>query len=1036
MASTSTPWDLIDPVINSPTLSATRKAECIYTILREEHHATPPHDFFTSNYWKPYIDDLLLHVQSRSTNAVKRHIVAMAERFADRPRATGKRKSDESEGIDDHASRSGSELEAASRFRLEDVKHSCDIAFIRRMSLSEIADGVLALKRARREPYIAFAEVVSSVQFDDFRRTMRSKLDDMFSRAEFLPQWKSDLKAWESNKEAYDHLLKLRADIPAIAPEGPPDLTLFRVGDGQAHKLDSKLRVRADGVRAAGDIVFVNGPRGSGKSRLLLETATFGWSLLLHFAPPESGREHGSADLESAVRLLSLRSHCVPDTDIVFEGNVLLNPDGTGNLHNERVQDILTDWKNNTSLVEHIILVLIFARMLVLEEFYLAWHRYNSPEPEGDSANSAPPPPSVVTTTDRESPVPANLSDASETTKREITAKEARRMWAILQMRPKLLDDFDDVFLTTMTHVLFVHPKSLKAEISRRLRYWNDIKLVLRRVLVDDAHLMSSRWSDAFGTQTAMASRPTEDVSTATMKSSARGLLSVVLNTLLSHFPSKVKYVFASTGSDSEWIGNLETDLATVTTTIGIHTDLGGQFSDSEFTQLLDRFFGSEFARTLSPSLKREMYYWVPGRHLFSMTFIRSVLCGGPSVMPAAVNTLVGVLTGTYPDADAAPLDDMKQWLRQGPLVPLSRKERLAIIRSTRRITNMEHVLMTWLLHSRKPTGDPEDHQLVNSLFGRFVADAGKQSVIGTRTKISENIAAVSVRKLFQTGDKEHSMVAYVDRGVSSDNPVFKGFSYEDLLVYQLCMGLSRPEGMVLDTWLDFCYLRPSWAGETAQLVGVFRAHTEAGKEPELVPQALLTRLAWSTGTHEETLEWFQLGKSYAMRIPLLKPDKLWGPDIVLVVRLGNGKELLIVVQCKCWSTKHGGKEILEAFYKLSPEGYYSSNKGYHDSIISALTELLKDSKLDMTNGVRFPSNPKVEEYTEKYAQKDPELPILRIFAAFEETVNWPDMTKSRIGSYGRYPLARLSKRFMKETSAKFPSFKAAAESARTLNKG
>lgn len=70
-------------------------------------------------------------------------------------------------------------------------------------------------------------------------------------------------------------------------------------------------------------------------------------------------------------------------------------------------------------------------------------------------------------------------------------------------------------------------------------------------------------------------------------------------------------------------------------------------------------------------------------------------------------------------------------------------------------------------------------------------------------------------------------------------------------------------------------------------------------------------------------------------------------------------------------------------------------------------------------------------EIRQGHSNAKPEFPILRVLAAFEETLAWPDMTP---GTMGRYPLARLSKAFMTATKKRFPSFEAAAERAKTMN--
>ncbi|KZW01005.1 hypothetical protein EXIGLDRAFT_761287 [Exidia glandulosa HHB12029] len=67
----------------------------------------------------------------------------------------------------------------------------------------------------------------------------------------------------------------------------------------------------------------------------------------------------------------------------------------------------------------------------------------------------------------------------------------------------------------------------------------------------------------------------------------------------------------------------------------------------------------------------------------------------------------------------------------------------------------------------------------------------------------------------------------------------------------------------------------------------------------------------------------------------------------------------------------------------------------------------------------------------ENYVAEKPVLPILRVFAAFEDTVTWPKMDEGRLGNY---PLARLSEEFMQFMCGIFPSFKVAADAAKERN--
>lgn len=238
---------------------------------------------------------------------------------------------------------------------------------------------------------------------------------------------------------------------------------------------------------------------------------------------------------------------------------------------------------------------------------------------------------------------------------------------------------------------------------------------------------------------------------------------------------------------------------------------------------------------------------------------------------------------------------------------------------------NITHVAVAWLLNSREPNVDDKDLELVKLGFGQLVSDAGRAADAGPNVQVSENIVAASLTNLLDTQHRQNSIPAILNRNLSSTNAVIMGYACEDVFVYQIWKVFTAlEEGVKLRRVFDFCYLKPEWHNETARLIGVFRVHSPGETDSQCVPAELSTRLAWSTNNAEQTLNWFQSGKAFPLRIPMLKPDNNFGPDIIFGLRLGNGEELLVCVQCKCWSKKHGVGDILEAVWKLSPEGYYS----------------------------------------------------------------------------------------------------------------
>lgn len=161
---------------------------------------------------------------------------------------------------------------------------------------------------------------------------------------------------------------------------------------------------------------------------------------------------------------------------------------------------------------------------------------------------------------------------------------------------------------------------------------------------------------------------------------------------------------------------------------------------------------------------------------------------------------------------------------------------------------------------------------------------------------------------------------SHIAKGFDQKNSSVKGFGFEDIIIYLLWQSFSRP-GTRLSDVFSFQYLVPSWADETAQLLSAMSAFNDTSS-PVFATTAFTTPLSFDAQSQQGSVAWFEQQDQH--RAPFLKPDNYHGPDAVFGVRLQSGNELLIVVQCKCWqSDKHGPKEVEEAVYKLSPEGFY-----------------------------------------------------------------------------------------------------------------
>lgn len=249
-------------------------------------------------------------------------------------------------------------------------------------------------------------------------------------------------------------------------------------------------------------------------------------------------------------------------------------------------------------------------------------------------------------------------------------------------------------------------------------------------------------------------------------------------------------------------------------------------------------------------------------------------------------------------------------------------------------MTNILEIVASWLLNGQKPELDASNLELVTQGFGYLVADAGHSH--NAYMMCTENLAAACLLNWLDCDDdKEHSLRAHLDRQLANPKRTTAGLAFEDSFVWMLWRTFST--GARLDSVFDFCYLPPEWATEEARLVAVFAP--DKGGALELVRPDLTTRLAWSTDSFDETMNWFKLRSSPSVRVPFLKPDNNMGPDILFLLRLKNGQLLLVLVQCKCWSKKHSAKDIEKAVFKLSLEGLYCAENVR--CFINAICQLL-----------------------------------------------------------------------------------------------
>lgn len=299
-----------------------------------------------------------------------------------------------------------------------------------------------------------------------------------------------------------------------------------------------------------------------------------------------------------AIKLLTRRTHSTLKSHQRFEPLVLLQPGDYDEFNDSVVKDVMDRWTSNAKLVEHAFLIVILTRLVVLEMFHVAWK---------ESVTAC--------ATSIRKPKPKPISEG-----------EAKRIWAIFQLYPTLPGGVRDSFEYVMSQFLYAHPESLRKGVRLRLGALKDKGLRIRRILLDDLEAIAAKWPGAFGLCQEDSSVLPDNA--AVLHGISRTLLTPVLRCFESVFPDTplvlagtkatedfVNAVFTSASESDEDSQTPPPDPAALSTVVRTVTDLGGRFSESRLRTILGNVFGyGGFIKSLSPSLYRDIFYWLPGR--------------------------------------------------------------------------------------------------------------------------------------------------------------------------------------------------------------------------------------------------------------------------------------------------------------------------------------------------------------------------------------------------------------------------------------
>lgn len=814
--------------------------------------------------------------------------------------------------------------------------------------------------------YVEAKKVINGVDFLALKRSICSELNKFVDeKDDYWPPFQPDPKLWRGcSREVKAHVKSLKIPSVPLQSLSLPDMLLYclgRLGKPVPGKdvppLDPEFEARIRPLLDATDWdYFLQNAAGVGKTRLMFELLVRRFGLYLNFAHDSKTNPYGSRDAMTAHRLLERGRRNIDGTDILFRGDIKDDDD---------VPDIGTVRSNNETIVAHLYQLLIYARVLVFDWFLSAYKRRTG----GIDAT-------------------------------------AIRLWCLLQIRPLLWDAKSgievDVFDTVFRSILTVSMSSCSKETKAILSKWNGSELVSMTFLIlDEVNEPSQQYPVAF--------KPANPSHTG-----GRPLLKAVLHAVREPFDNyKTRVLVASTAFNETLIKG-----AIGSSTMKLDgrpprpfTEFGDYSDPSSIENTLLHFFGPSFVTAITKVMRGHIDFWFTARRRFLCTYIQWVLHQGPSeeslinVMRQLVNQATG---NTYAGEFKAIAG-----FSFHPIVPKTLTDKPG--ENATLIMKLQHAVVYFIIKGRFPSYAEDMREIVTHGQGRFVPQplANGREVVTIR----ESLTLASLMAWVHKAHGDTPLTTFLDMAMSTTNEKSRGFAFEDVVMFVLWQAFTDKEGIPLDKIFNFRYLPPAWKGARAKLVQILKRSSDNNRSHTLTP-GVTTRIGYEAKSPEDTLSWFSDPGVRKARIPFLQPDHLCGPDLMLVL-LVDGVELLVCVQCKCWTTKHSPGALRPALIKLTPEGFYSDKKAkttLDEPARSALEKALKEFKAP-NNRAFMPKHDKLPEA---------KLKILRVLAVFDQSISWPSFD----ASFGCYPIASLSREFITSTKLKFSAFERAYQMA------
>ncbi|EJD35938.1 hypothetical protein AURDEDRAFT_130364 [Auricularia subglabra TFB-10046 SS5] len=791
-----------------------------------------------------------------------------------------------------------------------------------------------------------------------------------------VPRADAAMHAWISN---------LRLTLLPHREDTIPDMMTHLLGN--LDQLDPDFPGRVAGLLGpVKKSIYVKNASGTGKTRAFFEILTRVWGLYFSCFWDDHQDPHGSKDLHEALVLLAQGNRNSPKSHLCFTAL-----EKASTLTEEQLE---AHRNANKLIAEHIFVIVLLARVLILDAFLQEWNSFANKE--------------------------------------KLSLEQKRRggmlHWCRLQVNPHI-NGVGDVFHELTVSLLRVTPSDAQVFIGNTAQKWVDSYgdwFSLNVVVLDEAQEATSRWPQSF---------PSESRDGGT-----RPLLRPLVVSLTkwlggTSFPLKL-FIGATKLSENLVWDALVTALGKLKLQLTSFDALGDQSASVRIRATLTHFFGPLFVEQIPATLMTDIECWLSGRYRFLALFVQFCLIRGPDFdeMRNVLWNIVAQLTGhrlsdnivDIPGMTLAPILSPK--LLREPETGSTKEIAAHRALVGRLATNLLDIVSRLMIGRDFPTLAADDLDLVTLGVGRIkpvVTD--KSSLI----RVDEPLILTAIvgwvnNHLPMVPDINVAVKAQINSWFDTSVGSVRGHGNEDLIIHLLWRKFAG-EGERLDKVFAFEYLRPAWAGRRARLLSV-SSRLSSSNEASPTPATMVTPLVFHAKTEEETLLWFrnQRGLHYAF----LKPDEGAGPDIILVLLLETGEELIILIQCKYWKgvIKKDARVVDEALFKLSPEGLYKGDSGdneVHRANIRAELSRLMPTSLDMAGQ----NIPPARAEGPKYEPGPATIPLLRVFAAFKGSHELADTTKS----HGAYPFAYLADDFIEFGATEFPAFKEAIEHARKM---